>query len=140
MMMHVAVAVLSEPVTTSLRRLVGRFGVVVCEPVGRHSPVSDGVGQRLPVIGEIMTAWDRLTEADKRACPDAVNAITSRHRVGGTFDASIVELTASVGLVQVSVSTAWRRWSGGLDGRREHGQVQGDRCCRPESPVPDGRG
>jgi hypothetical protein len=35
MMMHVTVAVRSEPVTTSLRRLVGRIGVVVCEPIGR---------------------------------------------------------------------------------------------------------
>jgi hypothetical protein len=104
-----------------------------------HTPVSDGVGQGLPVMDEIMTGWDRLTEADRRACPDAVNAITSRHRVGETFDASIVGLTTSVGLVQVSVSTAWPRWLGGLGGRREHGQVQGERCCQPVSAVPEGR-
>jgi hypothetical protein len=104
--------------------------LAVCEHIGRHAPVSDGVGH--------VTAWDRFAEADRRACPDALNAVTSRRPLDETVDGSIVELITSVGLVQLSVSTTWPRWLGGLGGRREHGQVQGDRCYRPESAVPDG--
>ena len=66
-MMHVAVAVAPAPVTTSSRRLVDRFGVVVCEPIYRDAPVPDRVGQRLPVIDEIMTVSGRFAGADQRA-------------------------------------------------------------------------
>lgn len=140
MMMHVAVAVPPTSVTTSLRRLVDRFGVVEGEPVCRDAPVPDWGGQRLPVIDEIMTVSDRFAEADRRACPDAVNAVFSRHRTSETFDGSIVEFTTSVALVQLSVPTVLTPVVTALGGCRGHGQVEADRCWRPQRPAPDGRG
>jgi len=103
--MHAAVAAPYVHVSAPLRRLVDRFGLVVCESICRDVPVPGWVRQGLPVMPEIMTASDRLAEAVERACADAVTAATMRHRLGETFRGSIVDVTTSGGLVQISDPT-----------------------------------
>ena len=100
---HAAVAAPYAHVTAPLRRLVDRFGLVVCESVCRDAPVPDWVRRALPVLPEIMATSDRLANAVERACTDAVEAAALQHRVGETFHASVVDASPNgAGLVQIS--------------------------------------
>ena len=99
---HAAVAAPYAHVTAPLRRLVDRFGLVVCEAICRDAPVPDWVRHALPTLPEVMTASDHLAGAVERACTDAVEAAAMQHRVGETFRASVVDITKNGGLVQIS--------------------------------------
>ena len=100
--MHAAVAAPYAHVTAPLRRLVDRFGLIVCESICRDTAVPNWVRHALPTLPEIMTASDRLANTMERACTDAVEAAAMQHRVGETFRASVVDITNSGGLVQLS--------------------------------------
>jgi len=100
--MHAAVAAPYAHVTAPLRRLVDRFGLIVCESICRDTPVPNWVRHALPTLPEIMTASERLANTMERACTDAVEAAAMQHRVGETFRASVVDITNSGGLVQLS--------------------------------------
>lgn len=99
---HAAVAAPYAHVTAPLRRLVDRFGLVVCESICRDAPVPEWVRHALPGLPEIMTASDHLASAVERACTDAVEAGALQHRVGETFRATVVDVTKNGGLVQIS--------------------------------------
>ena len=99
---HAAVAAPYAHVTAPLRRLVDRFGLVVCESICRDAPVPDWVRHALPTLPEIMTTSDQLASAVERACTDAVEAAALQHRVGETFRAAVVDITKNGGLVQIS--------------------------------------
>jgi exoribonuclease R len=99
---HAAVAAPYAQVTAPLRRLVDRFGLVVCESICRDTPVPDWVRHALPILPEIMASSDQVTNAVERACTDAVEAATLQHRVGETFRASVVDVSQNGGLVQIS--------------------------------------
>jgi len=99
---HAAVAAPYAHVTAPLRRLVDRFGLVVCESICRDTQVPDWVRQALPTLPEIMTDSDHLASAVEHACTDAVEAAALQHRVGETFRALIVDVTQHGGLVQIS--------------------------------------
>ena len=100
--LHAAVAAPYAHVTAPLRRLVDRFGMVVCEAICADTPVPEWVRHALPTLPEIMTASDRLAGAVERACTDAVEAASLQHRVGETFSGSVVDITKNGALVQIS--------------------------------------
>ena len=98
---HAAVAAPYAQVTAPLRRLVDRFGLVVCESICRDAPVPDWVRRALPVLPGVMASSERLANAVERACTDAVEAAALAHRVGETFPASVVDVTRNGVLVQI---------------------------------------
>ena len=99
---HAALAAPYAHVTAPLRRLVDRFGLVICESICRDKPVPDWVRHALPALPEIMAASDHLANTMERACTDAVEAAAMQHRVGETFRASVIDVTGTGGLVQLS--------------------------------------
>jgi len=99
---HAAVAAPYAHVTAPLRRLVDRFGLVVCESICSDAPVPDWVRQALPTLPDVMAVSDHLAGAVERACTDAVEAATLQHRVGETFHASVVDVTRNGALVQIT--------------------------------------
>src|SRR4051795_707481 len=60
---HAAVANPYAHVTAPLRRLVDRFGLVVCEALSAGEEVPGWVREALPTLPEIMSASDRRTHA-----------------------------------------------------------------------------
>ena len=100
--LHGAVAAPYAHVTAPLRRLVDRFGLVICDSICRGQPVPDWVRQALPTLPEIMSASEHLAHAMERACTDAVEAAAMQHRVGEVFHGMVVDLSAGGGLVQLS--------------------------------------
>ena len=100
--LHAAVAAPYAHVTAPLRRLVDRFGLIVCASICSDTPVPDWVRHALPTLPEIMTASEHVANTMERACTDAVEAAAMQHRVGETFRALVVDVTNSGGLVQLS--------------------------------------
>jgi VacB/RNase II family 3'-5' exoribonuclease len=100
--LHAALAAPYAHVTAPLRRLVDRFGLIVCESICRDAPVPDWVRHALPALPEIMAGSEHLAAAMERGCTDAVEAAAMQHRVGETFRASVVDVTRNGGLVQIS--------------------------------------
>jgi exoribonuclease R len=89
---HAAVAAAYAHVTAPLRRLVDRFGLLVCDALSRGEVVPDWVREALPTLPAAMAASDRRTSAVERACADAVEAAVLQDRVGQAFPASVVDL------------------------------------------------
>ena len=96
---HAAVAAPYAHVTAPLRRLVDRFGLVVCEALCRGSEVPDWVREALPGLPEAMQTSDRVAGAVERGCADAVEAAVLEHRVGEVFDAVVVDDRNSSGVL-----------------------------------------
>jgi exoribonuclease R len=89
---HAAVAAPYAHVTAPLRRLVDRFGLVVCEALSSGVEVPGWAREALPSLPEAMQASDRRAGAVERACADAVEAATLEDRVGEDFEATVVDL------------------------------------------------
>ncbi len=89
---HAAVAAPYAHVTAPLRRLVDRFGLVVCEALCRDRPVPAWVSEALASLPAIMTASDQRANAVDRACTDAVEAAVLQRRVGEEFAAVVVDV------------------------------------------------
>ncbi len=104
---HAAVAAPYAHVTAPLRRLVDRFGLLVCEALCAGREVPAWVVEALPALPALMTASDRRANAVDRACTDAVEAAVLRDRVGATFEAVVVDVRrgggGSVQLVEPAV-------------------------------------
>lgn len=89
---HAAVASTYAHVTAPLRRLVDRFGLVVCEALSRGREVPDWARAALPDLPATMAETDRRAHAVERACADAVEAAALRHRVGDHFRGVVVDV------------------------------------------------
>ncbi|MDF2094188.1 RNB domain-containing ribonuclease [Knoellia sp. 3-2P3] len=96
---HAAVAAPYAHVTAPLRRLVDRFGLVVCEALCRGAEVPAWAREALPRLPEAMQASDRVAGAVERACADAVEAAVLVDRVGEVFDAVVVDDRNSSGVL-----------------------------------------
>ncbi|HEY7717205.1 MAG TPA: RNB domain-containing ribonuclease [Pedococcus sp.] len=96
---HAAVAAPYAHVTAPLRRLVDRFGLVVCEALCRGAEVPDWVREALPGLPEAMQSSDRVAGAVERGCADAVEAAVLEHRVGEVFDAVVVDARNDSGVL-----------------------------------------
>lgn len=116
-----AVAAPYAHVTAPLRRLVDRFGLVVCEAVSQGRPVPDWVREALPTLPEIMSSTDQKASQAEHACTDAVEAAVLAHRVGDTFSAYVVDADEKGVTVQLADLAVTAK----ADGRAEPGsQVQ----------------
>jgi exoribonuclease R len=90
---HAAVAAPYAHVTAPLRRLVDRFGLLVCEAVCRGAEVPAAVRAALPDLPELMRESDRRARAAERACADATEAAVLHGREGETFTAVVLDHT-----------------------------------------------
>ncbi|HEU5456278.1 MAG TPA: RNB domain-containing ribonuclease [Nocardioides sp.] len=90
---HAAVAAPYAHVTAPLRRLVDRFGLVVCEAACRGAEVPDALRAALPQLAELMRDSDRRARAAERACADATEAAVLHGREGETFGAIVIDHT-----------------------------------------------
>ncbi len=105
---HGAVAAPYAHVTAPLRRLVDRFGLVVCEAVSRGVEVPQEVRSALADLPDLMRASDQRARSAERACADATEAAVLQGRVGEVFDAVVVDRSESgleVQLVDLPVLT-----------------------------------
>ena len=100
---HAAVAAPYAHVTAPLRRLVDRFGLVVCEAVSTGREVPVWVREALPTLPDLMQAGDKKANAVERACTDAVEAAVMQSHLGETFPASVVDLNDKAGSVTVQL-------------------------------------
>jgi exoribonuclease R len=89
---HAAVAAPYAHVTAPLRRLVDRFGLLVCAALCADAEVPGWVREALPALPDLMAASDRVAGTVERACTDAVEVAVLRSRVGEVFDAVVVEV------------------------------------------------
>lgn len=110
--MHAAVANPYAHVTAPLRRLVDRFGLVVCEALSAGADVPGWVREALPTLPEIMTTSDRRTNGVERACTDAVEAAELLPFVGQTVDGVVVEENDKGVVVQLADHAVVARASG----------------------------
>ena len=94
---HAAVAAEYAHVTAPLRRLVDRFGLVICHSLCRDVEVPAWVREALPTLPGLMAASDRLVAAVDRACTSAVEAAVLGSRVGEEFAAVVVDVVADGG-------------------------------------------
>ena len=88
---HAAVAAPYAHVTAPLRRLVDRFGLVVCEAACRGAQVPDAVRAALPDLPGLMRDSDRTARAAERACADATEAAVLAGREGQSFGAVVLD-------------------------------------------------
>lgn len=86
-----AVADAYAHVTAPLRRLVDRFGLVICEAISSGTEIPAWVREALPTLPEIMKESDRTAGTAERMCADAVEAAVLTPRVGETFSAVVVD-------------------------------------------------
>jgi exoribonuclease R len=90
---HAAVAAPYAHVTAPLRRLVDRFGLVICASLCADRDVPTWVREALAALPEAMAASGRVASTVERACTDAVEVAVLRSHVGEVFDAVVVEVS-----------------------------------------------
>ncbi len=88
---HAAVANPYAHVTAPLRRLVDRFGLVLCESLSAGVEVPAWVREALPLLPAIMEQTDRRADAVTRACTDSVEAAELLGHVGSQVDGFVVD-------------------------------------------------
>ncbi|MGN6751592.1 MAG: RNB domain-containing ribonuclease [Intrasporangium sp.] len=88
---HAAVASVYAHVTAPLRRLVDRFGLVVCEALSQGTEVPGWARQALPLLPVLMGESDRRAGGVERGCTDAVEAAELQPLVGKTVEAIVVD-------------------------------------------------
>lgn len=96
---HAAVASAYAHVTAPLRRLVDRFGLVVCEALSAGTEVPGWVRKALPVLPDVMAQSDRRAGAVQRASTDAVEAAELQPLVGQTVEAIVVDDANGKGVI-----------------------------------------
>jgi len=88
-------------VTAPLRRLVDRFGLVVCEALAAGTVVPDWARAALPELPAEMSRSNNLSgQLDRRAL-DAVEAAVLAPRLGETFAGVIIAQNKSGSVVQL---------------------------------------
>jgi exoribonuclease R len=90
---HAAVAAPYCHVTAPLRRLVDRFGLLVCAATCRAEEVPGAVRAALPLLPALMRDADRTARTAERACADAAEAAVLTGREGERFGAVVVDHT-----------------------------------------------
>ncbi|HET8594050.1 MAG TPA: RNB domain-containing ribonuclease [Intrasporangium sp.] len=96
---HAAVASVYAHVTAPLRRLVDRFGLVVCAALSEGVEVPDWVREALPLLPDLMAQSDRRAGGVERACTDAVEAAELKPFVGSTIEAIVVDDANGKGVI-----------------------------------------
>lgn len=94
---HAAVAAPYAHVTAPLRRLVDRFGLLVCAALEAGEPVPQWVTDTLPTLPDIMRATNQISNSVERDSADAVEAAVLRDQVGHIFEVIVVDQTGRNG-------------------------------------------
>lgn len=102
--LHAAVAAPYAHVTAPLRRLVDRYGLLVCAAVCAREEVPSWVKEALPALPTTMQEGDRRAKAVERACTDAVEAAVMVSRVGDVFTADVVDVDTKRGVLTVQLT------------------------------------
>ncbi len=115
---HAAVAAPYAHVTAPLRRLVDRFGLVLCAHICAGQDPPPWVRSALAGLPQLMAEGGRAAAAAERACSDAAEAGVLTGRVGGTLDAVILERAPKAVIVQLlDLPIVERARGGGRVGR-----------------------
>jgi exoribonuclease R len=101
---HAAVAAPYAHVTAPLRRLVDRYGLVLCAAIGAGEDVPGWVREALPRLPETMQEGDRRARAVERESTDAVEAAVMASRIGDEFPADVVDVDGKRGVLTVQLS------------------------------------
>lgn len=88
-------------VTAPLRRLVDRFGLVICEAIEAGRPVPEWVRAALPDLPVEMARSNNLAGQLDRRSLDAVESAVLAPRLGETFDGVVIAQNKSGSVVQV---------------------------------------
>ena len=96
-----AIAAPYAHVTAPLRRLVDRWGLVICEALCSGSPVPEWATSSLSELPAIMRASSSLVGRLNAAGIDRVEAALLRDLVGTGLSATVLEVTASSARVQL---------------------------------------
>jgi exoribonuclease R len=88
--LQAAIAAPYAHVTAPIRRLVDRFGLVVCEALATGQPVPEWVRQKLPELPKLMAASDDLASRLDSGALDRVEAALLKDRADETFDAVVL--------------------------------------------------
>jgi exoribonuclease R len=91
---HAAVAAPYAHVTAPLRRLVDRYGLIICAALCAGEEVPGWAREALPDLPTTMQSGDQRAKAVERACTDAVEAAVMVSRVGEVFSADVVDVDA----------------------------------------------
>lgn len=100
--LHAAVASPYAHVTAPLRRLVDRFGLVICEALSSGVDVPGWVREALPGLPAIMATSDKVANGVARACTDAVEAAELLAFVGQRLEAVVVDANDKSVTVQLT--------------------------------------
>ncbi|RUL94151.1 RNB domain-containing ribonuclease [Verrucosispora sp. FIM060022] len=91
---HGGVAAAYAHVTAPLRRLADRYATEVCLALHDGRAVPDWARAALPRLPAAMAATDRVASTASRGAIDLAEAVLLQHRVGQTFDAAVLDVTA----------------------------------------------
>ena len=112
--LHSAVALPYAHCTAPLRRLADRHVGEVCLAVAAGTEVPDWARSALPGLPEVMAGAARRASALERAVVDAAEAVVLAPRVGGRFEAVVVESGGKGGAVQLQDPPVRARAEGDL--------------------------
>ncbi len=113
--MQAAVAAPYAHVTAPLRRLVDRFGLVLCEALSAGEPVPSWVRSALPDLPAIMNSSSSLAgQVDNKAL-DVVEAAVLSTRIGERFPATVLSMGKGYGTVQLEDPPVTARCDGDLE-------------------------
>src|SRR5690606_11114672 len=87
-------------VTAPLRRLVDRFGLVICEALANHMPVPAWATDALPSLPALMAASAQLASRLENGAVSAVEAAVLSAIVGELFDATVISAGDGRGVIQ----------------------------------------
>jgi exoribonuclease R len=116
-----AIAAPYAHVTAPLRRLVDRWGLVVCEALCAGRPVPDWARASLGVLPSIMGASNRLAAQLDAGAVDRVEAALLSSRIGAVLDTTVLAVRNGTVLVQLddpAVTASVPRWDGVQPGAR----------------------
>ncbi|HWT33973.1 MAG TPA: RNB domain-containing ribonuclease [Microbacterium sp.] len=122
-----AIAAPYAHVTAPLRRLVDRWGLVICEALCAGTPVPAWARNSLAELPSIMGASSRLAAQVDAGAVDRVEAALLSSRVGAELDATVLAVRNGAVLVQLDdplVSASAPRPDGVLPGDRVRLRVQ----------------
>jgi exoribonuclease R len=91
---HGGVAAAYAHVTAPLRRLADRYATEVCLALHEGREVPDHIRAALPRLPEVMARTDRAAGTASRGAIDLAEAVLLEHRVGETFEAAVVDVSA----------------------------------------------
>lgn len=120
-----AIAAPYAHVTAPLRRLVDRWGLVVCAALCADGTPPAWARESLPEVPALMRASQRVASQISSAALDRVEAAVLRDRAGEAFDAVITEARDDRARVQIAdpAVTAWCPMTGAEAGTRTRVRV-----------------